>query len=77
MMTQDELLKAINDAGLTAPQLTMVLSFAAALVTREQLRAAMAKERQNQSTAVQQSEAAIQALQAQFDAIEAQLAAQS
>lgn len=76
-MTQDELLKSINDAGLTAPQLTLVLSFAAALVTREQLRAAMAKERNSQSAAVQASEAAIQQLQAQFDAIEAQLAAQS
>ena len=50
---------------------------AAALVPREQLRAAMAKERANQRAAVQQSEAAIQAVQAQFDAIETQLAAQS
>jgi hypothetical protein len=76
-MNADELLKAINDAGLTAPELTLVLSFAAALVNREKLRASMAKERAAQSTAVQASEAAIQALQAQFDAIEAQLAAQS
>ncbi len=76
-MTQEELLKSINDSGLTASQLTLVLSFASALVAREQLRAAMAKERGNQNSIVQQSEAKIQALQAQFDAVEAQLASQS
>jgi hypothetical protein len=76
-MTTEQLLAAINAAGLTPEELTLVLSFAAALVQREKIRASMAKERAAQSTAVQQSEAAIQALQAQFDAIEAQLAAQS
>jgi phage regulator Rha-like protein len=76
-MTTEQLLAAINASGLTAEQLTFVLQFAAALVKREQLRAAMAKERAAQSTAVQASEAAIQALQAQFDQVEAQLAAQS
>jgi hypothetical protein len=76
-MTIDQLLAAINAAGLKPEELTLVLSFAAALVQREKLRASMAKERAAQSVAVQQSEAAIQALQAQFDAIEAQLAAQS
>ena len=76
-MTQDELLQAINDAGLTAAELTLVLSFAAALVQREKLRAAMAKERQAQAAAHQDSEAKVQALQAAFDAIEAQLAQQA
>jgi hypothetical protein len=76
-MTQDELLQAINDAGLTASELTLVLSFAAALAQREKLRGAMDKERAAQSEAVQASEAKLQALQAQFDAANAQIAAQA
>lgn len=76
-MTQEQLLAAINASGLTAEELTLVLSFAAALVQREKLRAAMAKERASQASATQQSEARIQALQQQFDAVEAQLASQA
>ena len=76
-MTQEQLLDAINAAGLTAEELTLVLSFAAALVQREKLRAAMAKERQAQAAAHQESEAKVQALQSAFDAIEAQLAQQA
>lgn len=76
-MTADELLAAINASGLTADELTLVLSFAAALVQREKLRAAMAKERQAQAAAHQESETKVQALQAAFDAIEAQLAQQA
>ncbi|MGL4558477.1 MAG: hypothetical protein ACRCV5_13320, partial [Afipia sp.] len=74
---QEELLKAINDAGLTAEGLTTVLKFAGALVQRETLRAAMLKERMAQASAVQASETKLQELQAQFDAIDAQLAAQA
>jgi hypothetical protein len=76
-MTQEQLLAAINASGLTADELTLVLSFAAALVSREKIRAAMAKERSAQSLAHNESEAKVQALQAQFDAIETQLAAQA
>ncbi len=76
-MTQEQLLEAINAAGLTAEELTLVLSFAAALVQREKLRAAMAKERQAQAESVQASEAKLQALQAQFDAVNAALAQQA
>ena len=76
-MTQEQLLAAINASGLTPDQLALVLRFAAALVQREQLRAAMAKERTAQQAGVQESESRLQALEAQFDAVEAQLAAQS
>ena len=76
-MTQDELLQAINDAGLTAAELTLVLSFAAALVKRDMLRGAMDAERAAQVVAHNESEAKIQALQAQFDAVNAQIAAQA
>lgn len=76
-MTQDELLASINASGLTAEQLATVLKFAAALVQRETLRAAMLKERTAQAVAQNESEAKLQALQAQFDAIDAQLAAQA
>ena len=76
-MTQEELLHAINASGLTPDELSLVLSFAAALVQREKLKAAMAKERAAQATAHQQSEAALQALQQQIDSIEAALAAQA
>lgn len=76
-MTQEQLLAAINAAGLTAEDLTLVLSFSAALVQREKTRAAMAKERAVQAAAHQESESKIQALQAAFDAIDAQLAAQA
>lgn len=76
-MTQEELLKAINDAGLTPGDLTLVLSFAAALVKREQLKSGMAKVRAAQNDAHQAAEAQLQALQQQIDAIEAQLAAQA
>lgn len=76
-MTQEQLLAAINAAGLTAEDLTLVLSFSAALVQREKTRAAMAKERAVQAAAHQESEGKIQALQAAFDAIDAQLAAQA
>jgi len=76
-MTQDELLKAINDSGLTPGDLTLVLSFAAALVKREQLKSGMAKVRSAQVEANQSAEAQLQALQEQINAIEAQLAAQA
>lgn len=76
-MTQEELLQAINASGLTAAELTLVLSFAAALVQREKLRGAMDKERAAQGEAVQASEAKLQSLQAQFDAVNAQIAAQA
>lgn len=76
-MTQEELLQAINDSGLDAAELTLVLSFAAALVQREMLRGAMDAERAAQVVAVQASEAKLQALQAQFDAVDAQIAAQA
>lgn len=76
-MTQDELLQAINDSGLTAADLTLVLRFAAALVKREQLKSGMAKVRTAQAEAHQEAEAMLQSLQAQIDAIEAQLAAQA
>ena len=76
-MTQEQLLAAINASGLTPEQLATVLKFAAALVERETLRAAMLKERNSQTAAIQESEAKLQALQAQFDAIDAQLAAQA
>ena len=76
-MTQDELLASINASGLTAEQLATVLKFAAALVSRETLRAAMLRVRNEQAAAIQASEAQLQALQAQFDAIDAQLAAQA
>ena len=76
-MTQEELLKAINDSGLDSAGLTTVLKFAGALVQREALRAAMLKERTAQAASVQASEAKLQALQQQFDAIDAQLAAQA
>lgn len=76
-MTQDELLQAINASGLSAADLTLVLSFAAALVKREQLKSGMAKVRQAQNEAHQSAEAQLQALQQQIDAIEAQLAAQA
>ena len=76
-MTQEQLLEAIINSGLTAEELTLVLSFAAALVQREKLKSAMANVRQKQNVAHQESEATLQALQGQIDAIEAQLAAQS
>ncbi len=76
-MTLDQLLAAINASGLTPEGLTIVLSFSDALVQRETLRAAMAKERLAQASAVQASEAKIQELQAAFDAIEAQLASRA
>ena len=76
-MTQEQLLEAIIKSGLTAEELTLVLSFAAALVQREKLKSAMAKVRTAQNVAHQESEATLQALQGQIDAIEAQLAAQS
>ena len=76
-MNEEQLLSAINASGLKPEELTLVLSFAAALVNREKLRAAMAKEKAAQLAGVQESESRLQALQAQFDAIEAQLAAQS
>ena len=76
-MTQEELLKAINDSGLDAAGLTVVLRFAGALVAREKTRAAMAGERQSQAAAIQASEAKLQSLQAEFDAIDAQLASQA
>lgn len=76
-MTAEDIVKAINDTGMTTDELTLVLRFAAALVTREKLRAAMAKERIAQAACVQESESRLQALEAQFDAVEAQLAAQS
>lgn len=76
-MTIEQLLAAINAAKLTPDELTLVLSFAAALVQREKLRAAMLRERTEQATAVQASEAKLQALQAAFDAIDAQLASQA
>ena len=76
-MTQEELLQAINDSGLDAAELTLVLSFAAALVQREMLRGAMDAERAAQVVAVQASEAKLQALQAQVDAVDAQIAAQA
>lgn len=76
-MTQDELLKAINESGLSAADLTLVLRFAAALVKREQLKSGMAKVRQAQTAAHQDAESTLQSLQQQIDAIEAQLAAQA
>lgn len=75
-MTQDELLAAINAAGLTANQLAMVLQYAAALVEREALKSAMAKVRTEQTAASLKAEQELQALQAQIDAIDAALAAQ-
>lgn len=76
-MTQDELLQAINASGLSANGLATVLKFAGALVERESLKSGMAKVRQAQAEAHQQSEAELQALQQKIDAIEAQLAAQA
>lgn len=76
-MTQEELLQAINASGLTPGDLTLVLSFAAALVKREQLKSGMAKVRAAQAESHQEAEAMLQSLQAQIDAIEAQLAAQA
>ena len=75
-MTQEELLQAINAAGLTANQLAMVLQYAAALVEREALKSAMAKVRTEQTAASLKAEQELQALQAQIDAIDAALAAQ-
>ena len=75
-MTQEELLAAINAAGLTANQLAMVLQYAAALVEREALKSAMAKVRTEQTAASLKAEQELQALQAQIDAIDAALAAQ-
>ena len=54
-----------------------MLKFAGALVERESLKSGMAKVRQAQAEAHQQSEAELQALQQKIDAIEAQLAAQA
>lgn len=76
-MTQEQLLEAVNASGLTAEDLTLVLSASASLVYREKTRAAIAKERAAQAAAHQESEAKVQALQAAFDAIEAQLAQQA
>ena len=76
-MTVEEVVSAINASGLKPEELTLVLSFAAALVNREKLRAAMARTREEQASANQQYETAIQGLQEQFNAIEKALAAQS
>lgn len=76
-MTNEQLLAAVNKAIPVEEELTLVLSFAAALVNREKLRAAMARTREEQSATNQQYEAAIQGLQEQFNAIEKALAAQS
>ena len=76
-MTAEQLLSAINAAGLQPADLTLVLRFAKFLVDREMLRAAMAAERGAQTAGVQASETRLQGLQAQFDAIDAALAAQS
>ena len=68
MVTVDELLKAINQAGLTAEELVTVLSASAVLVKREKLRAAIENTRLEAQTVAQQYETTAQALQAQFDA---------
>lgn len=74
MLTTEQVTAAVNKAGLTEEDLTIVLSFAYALVQREKVRAAMTGARMAQATAIQESEAKLQELQAQFDAIEATLA---
>jgi hypothetical protein len=68
MVTTEELIKAINDAGITAAELVTVLKSASILVTREKLRASIEKTRLEAQTVAQQYEATVQALQAQFDA---------
>ena len=62
MVTVDELLAAINQAGLTAEQLVTVLGSAGALVTREKIRAAIAAKRVEAQQAAAKFEAEIQAL---------------
>jgi len=66
MVTVDDLLKAINDAQLTAPELVTVLGASAALVTREKARAAIAAKRTEAQKAAEAFEAEIQALEAAF-----------
>ena len=66
MVTVDDLLKAINDVGLTGPQLTQVLGSAGALVTREKIRAAIAAKRLEAQQAAIAFEVEIQALEAAF-----------
>lgn len=72
-MTQEELLKAINDAGLKPEDLTLVLRYSKALVEREALKSAQGKVKEEQAAAVQAAEAKIQELQSQIEMIEAQL----
>lgn len=66
MVTVDELLAAINQAGLTAEQLVTVLGSAGALVTREKIRASIAAKRVEAQRAAAQFETDIQALEAAF-----------
>jgi hypothetical protein len=68
MVTVDELLQAINAAGLTAQELVTVLGASAALVNREKIRAAIAAKRLEAQAAAQAFEAEIQALEAAFAA---------
>lgn len=68
MVTVDELLQAINAAGLTAAELVTVLGASAALVNREKIRAAIAAKRLEAQAAAAAYETEIQQLEAAFAA---------
>lgn len=71
MVTVEQLLQAINAAGLTAESLLTVLGASAKLVAREQIRAAIAAKRTEAQQAAAAFEAEIQALEAAFIAADA------
>lgn len=73
MLTTEQVTAAVNKAGLTEEDLTIVLRYSKALVEREALKSAQGKAREEQASAVQAAEAKIQELQSQIEMIEAQL----
>ncbi len=72
-MTSEELLKAVNEAGLTPAQLTQVLGVSALLVQREAYRSKEAAIRAEAAKVAQQFEAAAQAEHEKFVAADAAL----
>jgi hypothetical protein len=72
-MNIDELLKAVNEAGLAPQQLTQVLGVSALLVQREAYRSKEAAIRAEGAKVAQQFEAAAQAEHEKFLAADAAL----
>jgi hypothetical protein len=74
-MTAEELAAAVTAAGITGEQLTALIQTGAAIVDREQARAAIDRLRAERDTALAAYETRIQAAQSALSDIEAAIVA--